>query len=363
MALNSVPNVAVIMSGGRGRRFWPLSRAARAKQLIKLIDNKTLLELTLERLTPVFDNDRIMIVTQAIQAEQTHQVADDYKGIRVLSEPIGKNTAACVAYAASFVKATMGDAILTLLPADHFIRDAKGFRRLLKAGAKFVGDAGGILTLGIEPERPATGFGYIRVGKEVKTADGYTFFKVSQFTEKPGLDDARAYLDAGDYLWNAGIFLFRASTILDEIGEHLPEMSREFEKWVSAYGTPREADCLAQCYSNIEEISIDFGIIEKTESAYVVPADIGWDDVGNWESFSKYMPADEAGNRVHGKHVGIDSENCIIYSDEHLVATLGLKGFTVVATGDAILIAMGDRGEEVKRLVDLVEGKGLTDLL
>jgi mannose-1-phosphate guanylyltransferase len=363
MPVNGVPNVAVIMSGGRGRRFWPLSRAARAKQLIGLLDGKTLLELTLERLTPIFDNDRIIVVTQARQADETRRVTDSFKGVRVLTEPVGKNTAACIAYAASFAKATMGDAVLTLLPADHFIRDTQGFRLVLQAGARFVAGVGGILTIGIKPGRPATGFGYIRLGEEIKTAEGHTFFKVRQFTEKPAPDAARAYLDAGDYLWNAGIFLFKASTMLDEIARCLPEMGREFEKCMSAFGTSREADCLAQCYSTIEDISIDYGVIEKTGAAYVVPADIGWDDVGNWESFSKYMPEDKAGNRVHGRHVGIDSENCIIYSDKHLVATLGLSGFTVVATEDAILIARGDRGEEVKRLVDLIEEKGLTDLL
>jgi mannose-1-phosphate guanylyltransferase len=304
-----------------------------------------------------------MIVTQALQAGETRRVADGFPGVRVLSEPVGKNTAACVAYAASFVKATMGDAVLTLLPADHFIRDAEGFRLLLGAGARFCADEGGILTIGIKPDRPATGFGYIKRGQEVKTADGHRFFKVSQFIEKPAADVAASYVEQGGYLWNAGIFMFKASTMLDEITRHLPEMAGEFEKCMSAYGTPGEADCLARCYSSVEEISIDFGVIEKTGSAYVVPADIGWDDVGNWESFSKYMPVDEAGNRVHGKHVGIDSENCIIYSDKHLVATLGLSGFTVVTTKDAILIARGDRGEDVKRLVDLIEGEGLTDLL
>jgi mannose-1-phosphate guanylyltransferase len=333
------------------------------KQLIGLADDTTLLDLTLKRLVPILTGDRIIVVTQASQAEATRRVAAAFDGVRVLSEPVGKNTAACVAYAASFVKATVGEAVLTFLPADHFIEDSEAFRKVLKAGWSFVAEAGGILTIGIRPDRPATGFGYIRLGEQVRVIDDFKFFKVSRFTEKPALEVAKAYLDGGDHLWNAGIFIFQASTILDEISRCLPQMGEEFRKCMPAYGTPREAERLAECYANVEEISIDFGIIEKTDGAYVVPADMGWDDVGNWESFSKYMSADASGNRAHGKHIGIDSEHCIIYADRHVIATLGVHGLTVVATDDAILIAQRERGEEVKRLVDLIEQEGLNDLL
>lgn len=354
---------AVIMSGGRGRRFWPLSRAARAKQLIPLAEGKTLLELTIERIGKIFDPGEILIVTQQCQALETRQVVKRFGGVRVLSEPTGKNTAPCIAYAVSFIKATMGDAAVAVLPADHFIHDVETFQRVVAEGLGFVDRKRAILTVGICPERPATGFGYIRMGDPVETRSGLSFYKVDRFTEKPALDVAQRYLADGGYLWNAGMFMFRASVMLEEIGACLPGMAAEFDRWASAVGSPEEGDCLARCYSQIDPISIDFGVIEKTQIAHVIPADIGWDDVGSWDSFSRHMAKDERSNAVVGRHLGVDTKNCIIYSGRQVVATLGLEDITVVATDDAILVSKRERGEEVKALVDLVESEGLQDLL
>jgi mannose-1-phosphate guanylyltransferase len=340
-----------------------LSRSARAKQLVKLAGGKTLLELTLERLSPVFEGGEVLIVTQEIQAAETRRVIEGFPGVKVLSEPTGKNTAACVAYAASYVLSTAGDATLALLPADHYIRDVGRFGQILSAGLDFVERTGTILTIGIEPERPATGFGYIKRGEMVRSGDGFDFFKVSEFSEKPSREVAESYLASGEYVWNAGIFLFKASVILDEIDKYLPRMGEQFRKCRSAFDGPDLDRCLNECYSKIEEISIDFGVMEKSDLIHVVPGDVGWDDVGNWDSFSKYMKKDGKGNSVYGPHVDIASENCIVYSGGQVVATLGLSDITVVATNDAILIAKRGRGEEVRDLVDLIEREGLTDLL
>ena len=351
------------MSGGRGRRFWPLSRAARAKQLIPLAEGKTLLELTIERITDLFEADEIFVVTQQCQAGETRRIVERFGGVRILSEPTGRNTAPCIAYAVSFIKAAVGDAAVVVLPADHFIQDVETFRRVVAEGLDFVDRTRAILTVGIRPERPATGFGYIRMGDQVETRHGLSLYKVDRFTEKPALDVAQRYLADGRYLWNAGIFMFKASVMLDEIGAYLPGMAAEFGRWASAVGSPEGAECLARCYSEIDSISIDFGVIEKTQIAHVIPADIGWDDVGSWDSFSRHMTKDEGSNAVIGKHLGIDTKNCIIYSDRQVVATLGLEDITVVATDDAILISKRERGEEVKDVVDLVESEGLQDLL
>lgn len=354
---------AVIMSGGSGRRFWPLSRAAKAKQMIRLVGGKTLLELTVERLLPLFPPENIFVVTQKQQCAETSRVLNRFGDIRVLSEPVGRNTAACIAYAAGYIDSTVGDAVLAFLPADHFIEFEDRFRTVLATGMDFVEETGRHLTLGIKPDRPATGFGYIRRGPRVAGHGDLDFFKVSEFAEKPSLEVARGYLETGEYFWNAGIFVFRTSSILEDIKTHLPDMAREFDACRDRFGMPDEEDRLAACYAALRNVSIDYGVMERTDAACVVPADIGWDDLGNWDSFSKYMPKDEVGNAVQGRHVGIDTDGCIIYTDKQLVSTLGVSGITVIATDDAVLVMRRERGEEVKDLVKRIEEEGLSDLL
>jgi mannose-1-phosphate guanylyltransferase len=355
--------VAVIMSGGRGRRFWPLSRASRAKQLIPVLNGKSLLESTLERVSLLFEPDRMLIVTQDAQADRTSRAVGGYEGVRLLNEPVGKNTAACVAYASYYVREVFGDAVLAFLPADHVIGKVEAFRQVLSAGMEFVEKTGALLTMGIKPDRPATGFGYIKLGQHVEDLRGSRFFRVGEFVEKPSLEKAERYLEAGEYLWNAGMFVFKASAIIDEIEMHLPRMHREFEKCRSAFGTSDEARRLAECYSRVEEISIDYGVMEKTDNACVVPADIGWDDVGSWDSFARYLEKDDAGNSVHGPHVSMETADCIIYTDKQLVATVGLSDVTIVATDDAILVMRRGKGEAVKALTDLIGDRGFTGLL
>jgi len=354
---------AVIMSGGSGRRFWPLSRAARSKQMIALIDGKTLLELTVERLLPLFPRENIMVVTQRCQYADTVAVLERFGGIRVLSEPVGKNTAACIGYASSYITSTVGDAVLSILPADHMIRMEDKFRSVLSAGMDFVDDTGKHLTLGIRPDRPATGFGYIRKGGRVGRSGNLEVFSVCEFTEKPSSDVARCYIDAGDYFWNAGIFVFKASSILEDLRKYLPDMAREFDACKDHFGNSDEEERLRACYGNLKSISIDYGVMEHTDRACVVPAEIGWDDLGSWDSFSKYMPKDGAGNRVRGRHIGIDTKDCIVYSDRQFVGTIGISGITVITTDDAVLVMRRERGEEVKDLVKHLEKEGFSDLL
>lgn len=354
---------AVIMSGGKGRRFWPLSRGARAKQLMGMVNGDTLLDLTIKRLLPVFAPENILVVTQDIQADATERILARFPGIKLLKEPVGKNTGPCIAYASHYIRSTVGDAVIAFLPADHFIQKADAFRQILSAGLEFVEESGALLTLGIKPVRPATGFGYIKMGPHVRQVQGLDFYKVGEFAEKPSLEVAKQYLESGEYLWNAGVFVFETSAIIDEIARHIPNIGKAFEACSSSLGTPREAENLAECYSEIPEISIDFGVMEKTAGACVVPADIGWDDVGSWESFARYMPKDAMANAVHGTHVGIETRDCIVYSDHHLIATLGLGDIAIVATEDAILVMRKEKGEEVKDLVRLMESKGFTNLL
>jgi mannose-1-phosphate guanylyltransferase len=354
--------IAVIMSGGRGTRFWPLSRARRPKHLIPLLDGRSLLELTIERIQPVFESDAVWLVTQQSQLEET-QAAVGLERVKTLCEPVGKNTAACVAYVACMARAEYGDATLAVFPADHLIRKAGAFRELLAAGLDFVEESGRILTIGIKPERPATGFGYIRSGEVVGSHGGFDFRRVLGFAEKPSRETARTYLEDGSYLWNAGIFLFKASEMLGEMEKHMPDTAASFCRYETAIGTGDEERAKSRAYSEAEEISIDFGVMEKTDKACVVPADIGWDDLGSWNSFAKYMPADDGGNAVIGRHVSLDTANCIIYSDQQVVATLGVEDLIIIATADAILVTRKSRGEEVKKLVEFLRKSGRTELL
>jgi len=355
--------LAVIMSGGKGKRFWPLSRARRAKQFIKLMSGKTLLELTIERLIPVFTEDQILVVTQEIQLEQTKEILSRWEGIRVLAEPIGKNTAPCIAFATTYALHSHGDCVLIFLPADHFIAEVDAFRDILMASAEFANRFDKIVTIGITPDRPSTGYGYIAMGELIDQVGGRQFFGVDRFTEKPNIDIAKGYLKSGRYLWNAGIFCAKASVMLSELRQHLPKVASAFEQCQQSYGTHLEPAQLRECYSGVEEISIDYAIMEKTDRACVTPAEIGWDDVGSWESFSKYLESDQDQNRVRGSHIGIESQDCIIYSDRQVVATLGLKGLAIIVTDDVILVADRRKGEEVRRIVDLIETKGFSELL
>lgn len=354
--------IAVIMSGGRGTRFWPLSRLRRPKQVVPLIRGKSLLELTVERIRPLFEPDAIWVVTQEAQLEETQAVIG-LRHVKALCEPVGKNTAPCIAYVACRARAEFGDATLAVFPADHLIDDVEGFREIVTAGFEFVEKSGSILTMGIKPDRPATGFGYIKQGDVVGRAGGLDFHRVSCFTEKPDIETARKLVDDGSYLWNAGIFVFKASDMMDEIEKHLPGMASSFCKYEAAVGTEAEDREKSEAYSSARGISIDFGIMEKTDRACVVSADIGWDDVGNWDSFSKHLVQDENGNSVGGEFVGLDTANCTVYSDGRLVTALGVEGLVIIATDDALLVAKKGRGEEVKKLVDLLAAKGLQNLL
>jgi mannose-1-phosphate guanylyltransferase len=351
------------MAGGRGKRFWPVSRANKPKQLVELAGGKTLLELTVERLLPLFDAERIVVITQQRQMEETAKVLGRFEGLKLLAEPVGRNTAACIAYAATYIRASHGDAVFAVLPADHFIAREDEFRRVLAAGMDFVAERNALLTVGIRPDRPSTGFGYIRRGKLAAEAGGLKFYEVSRFTEKPEEDLAKKYIASGEYLWNAGIFILTANGILGEIERFLPEVAAEFKACEKSIGTAAEADDIAGCYSRVEDISIDFGVMEKTGSAYVVPADIGWDDVGSWESFSRHMQKDSNGNSVQGRHITIGSRDCIVYSDSLTVVTAGLKDIAIVVSGDAVLVIRREKGEEVKEIIDLLESEGLNDLL
>ena len=354
--------VPVILSGGAGTRLWPLSRELYPKQLLSLVGERTMLQETVLRLSGLADLGAPLVVCNdahrfmvAEQLRQAGQAAD-----AVILEPVGRNTAPAVAVAALQAMADGSDPVLLVLPADHVIRDAAALCDAVNVGVDVVQD-GALLTFGIVPTAAETGYGYIRAGRkhrivgrgtrDEKPAPG--IFDVQQFVEKPDLATAEQYLQSGDYYWNSGMFLFKASSYLDELEKHSPEMLTACRKaWAAKVAdldfTRLDAETFAACPAD----SIDYAVMEKTERAVVIPLDAGWSDVGSWAALWEVGEPDDQGNVTIGDVVNVDCSTSYLYSGTRLVAGIGLQDTVVVETADAILVAAKDRVQEVKQVVD-----------
>ncbi len=351
---------AAILAGGIGSRFWPLSRETTPKQLLKVVGDESLLKLTIRRLNPLIPPDRVMIVTNARQAEiirlhlsyegeAPYALAPGY-----IVEPTGKNTAPAIGLAAMELYCKDPHAIMAVLPADHIIEDGGPFRSALKA-AIACAEKGHLVTFGVVPTYPETGYGYIKAGsKAVEKIDGFRIRKVERFVEKPNVKKAKGYLKHGGYFWNSGIFVWKAARILEEIAKHLPEIYERLEEI-------RGGAEIAEAYAAIDGISIDHGILEKAEDVVVIPASFPWSDMGSWSSFADVLAPDESGNIIKGRVVDIGSSNSIIFGCDRVVATIGLKDMILVDTPDATLVCPKDRAQEVKEVVGVLKKKGYTE--
>lgn len=375
---------AVIMAGGKGTRFWPRSRESRPKQLLDILGERTLLQQTVERLSPRIDPARILVVTDRSLASAIRSQLPEIPPGNILSEPEGKNTAACIALAAVHIRRREPDAVMVALPADHWIRDEVAFREGLSVARDFLnlegslrppdpraaslsqgvdprGFGGYLVTLGLRPNRPATGYGYIRMGRELLQIRGIKIFRAERFIEKPDPPLAQQLFSSGEYLWNSGIFLWRVEAILENIRQHLPQLFSGVKKIEAALGTPREEAVGQRVYAGLEAISIDKGVLEKATQVAVIPVELGWNDVGSWRSLSDLYGESE--NLVRGKHLGIDTQGCLIYSSRKLVATIGLKDLVIVDTEDALLICPKERDQEVREVVRQLKERGWTEYL
>lgn len=348
---------AAILAGGIGSRFWPLSRETAPKQVLKVAGDESLLRATIRRLEPLMPHECVNIVTSAAQAEiiRTHLA---YDGIAALPgyiiEPFGRNTAPAIALAAFRIQEKDPDAIMAVLPADHIIGDGKSFVKTLKAAVSVAQDDR-LVTLGIAPTSPETGYGYIKAhGKPLNKVNGFEVMRVDSFVEKPDMRRAKQYLKDGGYYWNSGIFAWKASVILAEIEKHLPGIRAGLD--ALRRGAPIE-----DAYKGMEAISIDHGVLEKAKDMVVIPTAFDWSDVGSWRSMSDVLPSDERGNVIRGRVVEIGSRNSIIFGCERLVAAIGLEDFIIVDTPDATLVCPKDRAQEVKDIVGLVKKKGYSE--
>ena len=347
------------MAGGIGSRFWPMSRNNFPKQFLDIQGSgKTLIQQTFDRFCAICPPENIFIVTNESYVNLVMEQLPSVKRSQVLAEPMRRNTAPCVAYAASKIYSINHDANLIVAPSDHVIKDENSFKEAVTKGLSFTASGDFLLTIGIQPSRPDTGYGYIQFEEEDKK-DTNNISRVKTFTEKPNLDMAKFFLKSGEFLWNAGIFLWRADSVLRAFEAHLPDMYQLFKEDEKCYGTPEEADVIKRVYEKCTNISIDYGIMEKAKNVYVLSAEFGWSDLGTWKSLYEELPHDEAGNAVVGPHVMLDkTNNCIVNLPKDKLAVIqGLENYIVVLSGDVLLICPKDDEQQVRNLVNDVKMK------
>ncbi len=354
---------AVIMAGGSGTRFWPASRCNRPKQFLTLAGDTPLLRVTYDRLEGLVPPDRVWVVTTVATAEATRSMLPELPPTNILAEPVGRNTAACAGLAAHATLVNDPDAVCIILPADHVIGQEDRFRSAMDAGAKLVAREGGLLTFGIQPNYPETGYGYLELGEEHSRESEWVIHRLQRFVEKPDVESAQRYVDSKRFLWNAGIFAWRAADLLDEIRRQLPELADGLDRIASSVGTSDFDSVLAEAYPHLPATSVDFGVMENAEQCWTVPVDFPWSDVGSWPALEGVLTADAAGNRGRGRvHVENAGDNVLV-STGPVLSVVGVKDLVVVATPDAVLVVPKDEAQRVKNVVEALRAKGWDDVL
>lgn len=342
------------MAGGVGSRFWPLSRQAKPKQFLDILGTgRTLIQQTFDRFSSFIPVENILVVTSVRYKELVMEQLPALKEDQVLVEPFRRNTAPCVAYASYKIRTRTPEANLIVAPADHLIIKEEEFIRQIKNGLSFIENNDVLLTLGIKPSRPETGYGYIQVKNKVEFDHLDNLYKVKTFTEKPNLEMARIFVDSGEFFWNSGIFVWSLSSILAAFDTHLNDVSTLFARGLKLYNTEDEVHFINKTYSECQGISLDYGVMEKAQNVFVLTADFGWSDLGTWGSLYDNKEKDSQGNVVQGENVLIyDSTNCIINLDDEKVAVLqGLDGYIVAESNDTLMICRKEDEQQIKQFV------------
>lgn len=353
---------AIIMAGGSGTRFWPESRVAMPKQFLRLIGEYTMLQSTIRRIEPLVEKARILVITNDRYVDIVKAQVPDLPPENIIGEPVGKNTAPVVAAAAAITLRRDPDASMMVLPSDHYIRDEHTFRQVMESAFEKAEQGENLLTIGLRPYRPETGFGYIQYVEEAAGKEEIApAYEVKRFAEKPDAQTALRFLDSGDFLWNSGMFVWRSSVIMQQFRHHLPLMHRQAEKLAADLASARAAENPAAAsdsaintfYEAVESISIDYGIMEKAETVHVIPAEFGWNDVGSWLAVYELAEKQQHGNVAETQPTLFEgSKNCYVSSSSgKLISIAGLEGVGVIETDDAILICRMDKAEHVKSLV------------
>jgi mannose-1-phosphate guanylyltransferase len=354
---------AIIIAGGSGKRLWPKSRIKAPKFLLKIIGRKTFLEQATDRAKRIMPIDNIMIITGINHVKPIHKALPRFPKKNIIAEPLSKNTAPAVCLGAALIHKKDPNAVVYVMPADQIIEDDDAMAEIFKLSALISRIKDSVVTIGIAPSFPSTGYGYIKTAKlykSLKSSSRYDVFKVERFTEKPGMEKAKAFIKTKKYLWNSGIFIARADVFLKEFKAHSPAVYRTAMKIAGVKGTKNIKNRLSRYYGSFPDVSMDYAIMEKTDKAFVIKADPGWSDIGSWNAFKRYIRNDKYKNAISSEHIGIDTANSIIIGEKgRLIATAGIKGLVIVQSGDVTLVCSKDNCEDVKRLVETAQKKGL----
>ncbi len=356
---------ALIMAGGGGTRFWPRSRQSRPKQFLTMTGERTLLQQACDRIDAQVSLANTWIITAAMYQEETARQVPGVALERIIGEPCGRDTAACIGLGAALIARHDPVATMLVMPADHVIEPVQEFRRAVQVAEQMAEEhPTSLVTVGIAPTFPATGYGYIHRGPEFVRRQGVGVYRVQGFREKPSADLAEKFLATGEYFWNSGIFVWKAATILAALAENQPSLHAAVERIAASWTGPERADVFGREYEPLQKLSIDFAVMEKSREGLMIRAPFHWDDVGSWLALERLQPQDADGNTVLARHCGINTRNCILAAEpETLLATVGVDNLIIIHEGDAILIA--DRRDEagIKRLVELLKKKGMEKYL
>ncbi len=353
---------AVILAGGSGTRFWPLSRRQRPKQLLKLFGQGTLLEQTAARIRSVIPARRTYVFTNELLREEIVDLLPSIPPEQIVAEPVARSTAPTIGLAAHEILGRDPSGLMVVLPSDHVIRKPNVFRRVLRAGCRFATTEGRSVILGLKPTQPHTGFGYVRLGPLEERLDGQKIFRAMKFTEKPPLRVARRYVSSGRYLWNGGMFIWRASTLIRNLEEFQPRMARGLARIAEAGGV-RSGETLRRLYPRLEKISIDYALMEKISDVFAVAADIDWSDVGSWSVVYELNRRDQEGNVRPRNSLCLASRGNMIVSSDKFVVTVGARDLIIVETDDALLVCGRRSSQDVGKAVQELERRGRRDLL
>lgn len=349
---------AVILAGGQGARFWPISRMERPKQFLSIsADGESLIQATARRIVSLVGTENVLIVTNSLHEKL---IREHVPSAAVLCEPVGRNTAASIGLAALRVRRERPDTVMVVLPADHAVRDEAALTATLEEAVAVAAAEDLLVTIGVKPTYPHTGYGYIKRSAALK-GNGYL---VGRFYEKPNLERAQKYCEAGNFYWNSGMFAWRAEVILEALEEEMPELYAGLMRIDAVLGTADEARMIAEVFETLDAVSIDFGVLEHSRNCAVIAArDFGWNDVGSWDAWAEHFAPDEAGNLVRGDVLLLDSNHCLVHSEKRLTALLGVEDLIVIDAGDAILVCPRQRVQDVRRIVEELKARGRRELI
>lgn len=346
----------LVLAGGKGSRLYPLSRVERPKQFLKIINEKSFLANTVDRISPLIMKENIYVVTNKDYEEQIKKELSEVRETNIITEPMNKETATCIGLSAVRLLKEDNDAVMVVLPSDHHIENEKAYIETLSQAVEMANRRRCIVTLGIYPTRPETGYGYIEMGDRV--SGNRATYKVARFTEKPNIEVAKDFIYNGSYLWNSGIFVFRADVILREINKYLPEMYKSLMEIYKHIGEENEEEIIKSEYEKINGISIDFGVMQKTRKAFVIKCDFEWDDIGSFSALSRFLDNKKYNNSVSDNVYLEECENCSVFGDKNLIIGLGIKDLVIVDAGDVILVMDRNKDQEIKQLLNNLEKQG-----